>query len=183
MSVNPYFEQVKTDSDIYDLSHLNPFNFEFKSNLAKKTLRVHVVFTNHCFTTSDIKDSSNHDFPLFHQKDRKPRIFCPVRYRLSKDLPQLIHNLNNEKAKVKEAKSRRNWGYSVEIEDPNGPYHIFFEVRKTVGEKKKYHDIKITIESAYHEDPTKTKPEFIGRVGFQLLCSKVYLKKPLSTKR
>ena len=136
MSLKPYFDPVETDTYTYDLSHLNPLNFEFTSRIANKNLRINVVFTNHCFTKDYIEDSPLNGFPLFYQGS-KIRIFCPIRYRLSKDLPELIMSLNNEKSKFRETKSRRNWAHSITIEDPNGPYHIFFEVRKSANDKKR----------------------------------------------
>nr|WP_102532806.1 hypothetical protein [Vibrio sp. 10N.286.48.B7]PMH78505.1 hypothetical protein BCU58_09015 [Vibrio sp. 10N.286.48.B7] len=181
MSNKPYFEPIKTDTDVYDLSHLNPFIIDFKSNLAKKNLRINVTFTNHVFTKSYIQGFPKNGFPLFGENTERVRIFCPIRYRLSKDLPKLIMGLNNEKSKVKQTRSRRNWAHSITIEDPTGPYHIFFEVRKSANDKKRFQEINLTVESAYHED--EDSPRFLGRIGFQLLCSKIYMNKPVSTKR
>lgn len=180
MSSKPYFDPVETNTDTYDLSHLNPLNFKFTSHMAKKDLRINVTFTNHCFTKGYIEGSPLNGFPLFNQ-DAKSRIFCPIRYRLSKDLPKLIMSLNNEKSKVRQTKEKRNWAHSITIEDPNGPYHIFFEVRRSANDKKRFQDINLIVESAYHED--ERPPQLLGRMGFQLLCSKVYMKRPLSTKR
>lgn len=37
------------------------------------------------------------------------------------------------------------------------------------------------IESAYHE--TEGAPKLLGRMGFWMVCSKVFLRQPISTKR
>lgn len=181
MSVKPYFNPVTIGDTVYDLSHLNPFKIIFTSKMAKKEIRVHVSFTNHAFTKSYVADLDLDDYPLFDQETERPRIFCPIRYRLSKDLSKLIKGLNNEKSKVKQTSAARNWAHSITIEDPNGPYHIFFEIRKSSNEKKKLQDINMVVESAYHENDKP--PVFLGRMGFQMLCSKIYMNKPVSTKR
>lgn len=181
MSVKPYFNPVTIGDTVYDLSHLNPFNLTFESKMAKKEIRVNVSFTNHSFTKSYIADLELEGYPLFDQETERPRIFCPIRYRLSTELPNLILGLNNETSKVKQTIAKRNWAHSITIEDPSGPYHIFFEIRKSANEKKKSQDINMVVESAYHEDDKP--PVFLGRMSFQLLCSKIYMNKPVSTKR
>lgn len=39
------------------------------------------------------------------------------------------------------------------------------------------------LESAYPEDPARGGPNILGKMGFVLLCGKVYTGKPVATKR
>ncbi|CAK3481235.1 Heat shock protein C [Vibrio crassostreae] len=177
MSNTPYFPPIVIGSNTYDLSHLDPFKFEFQSNLAKRKIRVNVSFTSHCFSEGEGKNGGENidtDTP-------RPRFFCLTRYRLSKDLPKILASLNDPRVKVKQTKSRRNWVYSIKIDDPSGPYHIFFEVKKSEGDKAKFQDVNLVVESAYHEE--KSPPKVLGRMNFQLLCSKIYMRRPVATKR
>lgn len=155
----------------------------FDSLSAKRRLRINVKFSNHCFSH---KKQENTDYPKEKElldHGGRSRIFCPIRYQLSLALPQIVRSLNNPKCKVYETASRRNFNYSIEVDDPKGPYHLFFEVSKARGELAKMQDITLFVESAYHEDPEQTPPILIGRIGFQVLCSNIYLGKKVSTRR
>lgn len=176
-----YFPSITIGDKQYDFSHLNSFLMSFYSESAKKTLGLYVVFTNHCFTESYQHDSPTNGNPLFSTDTIRPRIFCPIRYRLSQELPRILNGMNHGKVKVSQTKSRRNFVHSIKIDDPNGPYHLFIEVRKRKDEDKKHHDVKVIVESAYHEDDTP--PDIIGAIGFHALCTNTYLGKKVATKR
>ena len=152
-----YFKQWE---DI-DLKHLESFEFSFESHKAKKKLSVKVMFTDHCFTEKD---------------DNGERIFDQTRYLLSKHLKGAILNLNSDLSKVFECVTRRNWMYSIPIEAEG--YEMFFSIKKNSGTC----DLIMRIESAYPLRDGKTT-KIIGKMGFRLLCSKVYLNEKTSTKR
>lgn len=179
----PYFEPVVIRGETFDLAHLDPFSFEFFSKKAKKNLRVHVTFANHCFTKKLITEEYIDGDPVFDAGSTRPRMFCEIRYRLSLDLHSVIDSLNDARVKVWETAAQRNWAHSITIDDPSGPYHIFFEVRRASRDRRNYQDINLVVESAYHEDPENGPPILNGSMNFQLLCGKVYLGEATSTKR
>lgn len=178
---SPYFKAVVIGEEAFDLSHLEPFTFRVFSQLAKKSLRVHVTYSNHCF--SKAYDVANHPpgEPIIDKGLPRPRAFCPTRYRLSFRLPALINSFANSETKVRETASQRNWCYSVTIDDPEGRYHIFFDVRRASQERRQWQDLQIVVESAYHEDGAP--PNLKGSMGFALLCGKVYRGERTSTMR
>lgn len=178
-----YFQPISSLGEIYDLSHLEPFKMEFKSDGARKNLTIHVTFSNHCFSKKLSDEPTSQHALITDSSCAKPRVFCPIRYKLSKEIPlaELIQKINNKSVKVFQTKARRNWCYSIQIEDPKGPYHVFFEIRKNSKNQRKRQDINMVIESAYHQ--TQSPPQLLGRMGFQLLCTNVYLNKKISTKR
>ncbi len=45
-----YFQPIIIGEETFDLTHLEPFSFKLKSEMANKTLTVHVTFSNHCFS-------------------------------------------------------------------------------------------------------------------------------------
>lgn len=179
----PYFDPVQLGTEVFDLTHLEPFTMEFQSNLAKKWLRVHVTFKNHCFTKSYKEEQHPAGEPIFDHPGPRPRTFCRIRYKLSKALPAIINSLNDPKTKVWQTHEKRNWAYSIKVEDPEGPYHIFFEVRRPSSHQKHLQDINLVVESAYHEEPGENGPNLIGSMAFYVLCGKIYTNKPVLTNR
>jgi len=179
----PYYESLNLGEEIFEFPHLEPFNMEFESRMANKWLRLHVTFKNHCFTKGYKAEEHIAGEPIFDEFSESPRSFCRTRYRLSKSLPDLIRRLNHPKVEVVQTVAKRNWVYSITIEDPAGPYHVFLEVRRAGAARKHLQDLNIVIESAYHEDPEMEPPKVLGSMNFFLLCGKVFTNKPIATKR
>ncbi|ELV7510824.1 TPA: hypothetical protein P2Q98_004519 [Aeromonas veronii] len=179
----PFFPPLVIEGVTYEFSHLDPFTMRFVSNSAHRQLRVNVRFSNHCFSYSPI-DGQERPAPLmlFDHNDRE-RIFCPTRYRLSLSLPDIVRSLNNPKCKVYQTAARRNFNYSLQVDDPKGPYHLFFEISKSTGQAAQMQDLNMFVESAYHEEPIGKSPDLLGKIGFHVLCTNVYLRKPVATKR
>lgn len=178
-----FFPSLIIADTTYEFLHLEPFTMRFDSKSAKKKLRVNVRFSNHCFSHSPVDGVPySNEFKL-HDHNGKDRIFCPIRFRLSQDLPKIVLSLNNPQCKVYQTAARRNFNYSLEIEDPRGPYHLFFEVSKTTGKAAGMQDLSLFLESAYPEDAERGKPDLLGRIGFHTLCTNVFLRKPVATKR
>ncbi|HEF4763171.1 TPA: hypothetical protein SAN82_005649 [Pseudomonas putida] len=182
MADQPYFSPLAIGGELIDFSHLEPFTFVVSSQLAKRDLRVHVTFSNHCFTRG--YDASTHPAGelVIDAASTRPRTFCPIRYRLSHQLPALIQTLAQPRVKVAETAAERNWCYSITIDDPSGPYHVFFEVRRTARERRQWQDLNLVVESAYHQDDGDG-PRLKGSMAFVLLCGKVYLGQPTATMR
>ncbi|MBN3813651.1 hypothetical protein G3N97_31780 [Paraburkholderia sp. Ac-20347] len=179
----PYFEPLNIGGVDYTFDHLEPFKFEFYSERAKKKLCVHVTFTNHCFSKKYEPKEHNPGDPIFDRSTPRPRMFCPIRHRLSYALRELIESMNNPKTKVWECATERNWTYSITVENPDGPYHLFFEVTRATGEKQKFQDLNFVVESAYHEDPEEGPPAVKGSMTLWLLCGKVFKREKTSTQR
>lgn len=178
-----YFPALVIAGTPIDLSHLEPFSFEVESQLAKKNLRVHVTFSNHCFSKGYEAATHPPGEPIIGAGEARPRTYCAIRYRLSHALPALIRNLADlPKTKVWETTAERNWCYSITIEDPSGPYHVFFEVRRAAKDRRQWQDLQLVVESAYHEGD-EGGPSLKGSMAFVLLCGKTYVGQPTATKR
>ena len=176
-----YFSALTIGGQTYDFTHLEPFTFTITSQLAKRDLRVHVTFSNHCFTRGYEPATHPVGEPIIPD-GRRQRTFCPIRYRLSLALPDIIQGLMHPKAKVWETAAERNWCFSITVEDPDGPYHVFFEVRRSGQDKRQWQELNLVVESAYHEGDVGG-PALKGSMAFALLCGKVYLRQPTATKR
>lgn len=178
---SPYFQTIVIGEEVFDLAHLEPFTFKVFSQLAKKSLRVHVTYSNHCFSTAyDPASQPSGEF-IIDKGLPRPRAFCPTRYRLSFKLQAVINSFASPETKVRETASRRNWCYSMTVDDPKGRYHIFFEVRRASQERRQWQDLQIVVESAYHEEGAP--PKVRASMGFALLCGKIYKGERTSTIR
>jgi hypothetical protein len=180
----PYHPPLLIHGRTYDLSHLDPFVFEVRSDKVSRPVRINVRFTNHCFSTAF--DPVKHpDDTLRVMDGPRRRAFCPERYALSASLPALIRDLADERARVHETVARRNWMYAATVEAPvaGTRYQIFFELRRTVPERRGLQDLDMVVESAYPSDPDRPQPNVLGRVSFVLLAGRVLIGKPVSTRR
>lgn len=184
MSVDkPFFTPITIEGGLIEFDHLNPFQISVPSIQARRDLMVDIKFTNHCFSFGD-EDTEVDEGELYDHNGRR-RIFCPQRYRLSLELPNILQEMNHPKVKVWQTTARRNWTHVIQVDDSSlpykGPYYIFFELRKA--KQNEEDDLKLTVESAYHGQETYDPPSLLGKMGFQLLCGKVYLGQRVATKR
>jgi hypothetical protein len=179
----PYHAPLVIGEYAYAFSHLDPFQMHIDSTRAGKRLRIHVRFMSQCFTEK--YDAACHPAgePILHDTAGRPRSFCRIRYGISARLPAMIVALNHPRVRVIQTARERNWLHSVSIDEPRGKYHIFFELRRAAMGDRERQDLNLTVESAYHQDPSRSEPAVRGAMGFILLCGKVYKGEPVSTRR
>lgn len=166
----PYFSPLTVGGQPIDLSHLEPFTIIVDSQLAMKKLRVRISFTTHCFSEEFGKILHPPGDPVIDQSTNRPRTFCPIRHQLSKQLPALLRSLTDED--VYQTSAVRNWVFSVTVASPNGPYHIFFEVKRSPNNQRTWQDLNLTVESAYPE--SDGPPSVRGKKPFVLVCGETY---------
>ncbi|WP_271196701.1 hypothetical protein [Pseudomonas turukhanskensis] len=178
----PFFPPITLNGETYDLSHLDPMTLNIDSAMAAKVLTVGVRFSNHCFTKA--YNAQDHPAgPILLDAGGRQRSFCQKRYTLSLQLGQLLSELNHPKIQVWQTVERRNWVYSTTVEGHQGPYHVFFEIKRNDRKNRRREDLNMVIESAYPEGDLRGGPSRFGRMGFLLLCGKIYTRKPTATKR
>jgi hypothetical protein len=138
---------------------------------------------SHCFTEK--YDPAFHPAgePIIHDAAGRPRSLCRIRYGISARLPGMIVALDHPRATVTQTARERNWLHSVSIDEPQGKYHIFFELRRAAPGDRGRQDLNLVVESAYPQDPSRTEPAVRGSMGFILLCGKVYKGEPIATRR
>ncbi|KPB96735.1 Uncharacterized protein AC501_4317 [Pseudomonas amygdali pv. lachrymans] len=54
---------------------------------------MHVTFSYHCFSRKYSAEKHSAGEPIIDPIGQRPRMFCPIRYRLPKQLPTLILGL------------------------------------------------------------------------------------------
>lgn len=184
MPVEHYHAPLRVHGHVYDLAHLDSFQFEVSSAKVPRPLRINVRFTNHCF--SEAFDPAKHPTsePVIPDGSRR-RAFCPNRYALSPRLPGLIRGLADPAARVHETAARRNWMHAAIVEVPvaGSRYQIFFELRRTVPARRGLQDLDMIVESAYPVDPNRPEPNILGPVRFALLAGSLFVGKTVTTRR
>jgi len=178
----PYHLPITASGQVYDFPHLEPFQILVASQKVGRNLRIHIRFSNHCF--SDGFDPATHSSSTvtFPDGGGRPRAFSLERYELSQQLPDLLRNLNDPKAKVWQTAQRRNYLHSVIVNSESGPYHVFFEMRRAPEDERHLQDLNMTVESAYQQHVGRS-PALLGKIGFVLLVGKVFKGEPVATKR
>jgi hypothetical protein len=179
----PYFAPLTIRGQEYSFAHLDPFKVMVDSRAVGRLVSVHVRFTTHCFTQGFDPEVHPADEPVIVDEGNRQRAFCDVRYGLSAHLPAAIQGLNHPQARVYQTGVRRNWLHSATVHGHDGPYHIFFEIRRAPQERRRMQDIELTVESAYPQGENFPEPTVIGRMGFVALVSNVFLNKPVATRR
>lgn len=179
----PYHPPLSIAGRTRWFTHLDPFDMDVDSRKAGRLLRVHVRFTTHCFSRAYDAGTHPEGEPILRDAGGRPRTFCPIRYRLSERLPALIRALNHPKAAVTQTAQERNWLHAVSIEAPEGPYYIFFELRRAPRDLQASQDLNMVIESAYPAAPGRAAPRLRGSMGFVMLCGKTWLGEPVATRR
>ena len=178
----PYHAPLHIGGQVIEFSHLEPFQMHVDSVRTGKSLRIHVRFMTHCFSKKFDPACHPEGEPIIHDASGRKRTFCHIRYGISVRLPELILALNHPKAMVTQTAKERNWLHSVSIDEPQGKYHIFFELRRAAVGDRERQDLNLVVESAYQQDPSRSEPAVRGSMGFILLCGKVYLGEPIATR-
>lgn len=120
------------DSEIYDLSHLHPFTWEYTAKAAKKRperiYKFHVIFSMHCFTRDPLKDEQVAE-DLWYEGPEERRVFCFDRHGFSAKLPNIIQNLGD---RICWHTHHGNF-FTIELADKSGQkveYEIYFDVTR-----------------------------------------------------
>ncbi len=124
-----YWSPFYHNGALIDLDHLEPF--EFRCGVAgEPERRIFVTFDEHTFTRGITPQD-----PIVNLCF-KNRVFCPVRYGLSHELRGVINVFPN--LRVCETWERNSYVYfAASVTSPEGPYHVFFNVRRHDFSKKK----------------------------------------------
>ena len=178
----PYHPPLTVAGQTYAFPHLEPFQMMVASQRVGRSLRVHVRFVSHCFSTVFEAATHSLDAQTFPDGGGRLRMFCPVRCGLSQQLPNAVQQLNHPAAKVRQTAQHWNWSHSVQVASPAGPHPIFSEIRRAPQDEKHLQDLNLTVESACSQD-ANPPPALLGPMSFVLLAGKTYLGKPTATRR
>lgn len=149
----------------YDLSHLHPYLWEVeipgtpasdnRAAVPPRRLRVNVTFGLHCFAR-DALPGEYVGADWWYQDNRERRVFCELRYELSKQLPLIIETLHLRRC----MHTGREEFVTLEVmhQGRSFDYAVFFTVTKAG--RGDHADLNLFVNSAHERyDPLKyTKP-------------------------
>lgn len=142
---------AKIGEKVYDLSHLQPFEFEFvipeKDGNPSQSYCISVLFSMHCFTRG-IAEGETFASAEAYSDGRETRLFDAGRYWLSIQLPDIVRNIGSRKC----FHTGKGNFLTVEFLDEGGrrvEYSVFFRVSKSGNPAS---ELTLRVESAYVDE-------------------------------
>lgn len=169
-----HWQPFRLDDVTYDLSHLDSHVVELvhtaQGDKAAITYRFHVTYSFHCFAKAYPEQSEEDRKRLEYVTHKEARPFCFKRYELSKNLPEIVENLDS-------AKLIFHAGYEsfavCEVKNLDGDDVDYFVNFVAYREKKK---LRLHIKSAY---PLDEKLGKVKKVNIFAIARAVLQNKPL----
>jgi len=145
-----------------DLSHLATHSVSYiqtaTNNNPERHYDVEVSYSNHCYTK--------------RKENSEKRIFDAVRYRLSKELPQIICDLMN-----RECHCTGNANFFTFDIDSDRTYEVYFKVHK------RFDRLFLHVQSAYIRDKDRIEQRPVrSKVRFQTILYNILHNKPIRKK-
>lgn len=140
-----------------------------------RDLLIDVDYANHCYTEKFVDGVHTIEQILLTEAEDRHRVFCPIRYALSKQLPDLIKEL--PKFRVHQTSQARNYVYVVPLQIGERPYEIYFMLQRSVPGTAS--DLRLTIESAYIDNDGSNVRKRPNKVRFMVLAYKVLTNQPV----
>jgi hypothetical protein len=164
------------NGQVMTLDHLAPFTFNCPCPDINRDLSIRAQFVNqHCYTKR--YDPAIHDpkeIIVAEAKDRH-RVFCPMRYELSRRLPKLIPELPNKQ--VHQTSQSRNYVYVVPLEIAGDHYEIYFMLQRAAPDDAA--DLRLTVESAYRSEGPPNLRKRPNAIRFVVLAHKMFMNRPV----
>ncbi len=149
----------------YDLSHLSTYekiiNIHPNKNFKALSLTIEVVFKSHCISRSIAHEDIQINDEIIYDERKIPRVFCPIRYRLSLRLKEIISDLDEKKCYFTQYD---NWFHIEDID--NQFYRVYFSIKRIDNK-----NLIMFIESAYLTDK-KDNIRRSNKIGFKMIVSK-----------
>jgi len=166
-----------TYNDIhYQLEHLHPFEFVFSQEATEKKPRkeyfVNITFSMHCFTKKIMEGEDCNELLLYEDKKEKREI-CFDRYKLSKNLPNIIKELD-----VRKCYHTRHGNYfTIDISDETkiAKYEIYFVVSKSKEKGK----LNLFVQSAYLRSESNNQRKKKKPIKFKIILYNTSINKPI----
>jgi len=156
-----------------DFSHLEPMDLICPTQARPQGVRISVRFSCHCFTEG--YDPAKHEGRPTIMDRGKERVFCPTRFELSQQLPELIRQLPESHVYMTPEANFVRLALNDGVE-----YRMYFNVRRFAEEG---YDLRIIVESAYRPDKPGLPPSKMQKVRFKVLVDKLVTNQKLEFQR
>lgn len=151
-----------------DHLHTGTVSFVCPCEELGRDIIVRVHFTHHCYTKAYDPREHAADQIVCYDAPQRPRVFCPVRYKLSLDLPAIVKTLATRR--VHQTTVQRNYVFIVPLNVNNLLYEIYFMLQRALSDDKA--DLRLTVESAYPVAVTTPVPKRPNAIRFRVLAYK-----------
>jgi hypothetical protein len=171
----PGVKDILHNGEVMPIGHLAPKMIGCPCEHIKRDLSIRVIFANHCYTEEFSAEKHSHDQIILYDSPDRPRVFCPIRYKLSHRLPDLIDALPAQR--VHQTTQVRNYVYVVPLKVERQVYEIYFMLQRAQAEDAA--DLRLTIESAYPVEVPSILPKRPSTIRFRVLAYKVLANQPV----
>lgn len=161
--------------EVVSISHLAGGQITCPCDTIKRDLVIRVAYTHHCYTEAFDEEKHSREEIIVYDSPERPRVFCPIRYKLSLDLPALLERL--PKARVYQTPEARNYVYVVSLTISNQLYEIYFMLQRAQAEDKA--DLRLTVESAYPSETAPVTKKRPREIRFLVLSQKVLMRQAI----
>lgn len=166
-SARPYFPSLVVDGAPVTFAHLEPLQVPMTTLARPQGLIIEARFSNHCF--SERFDPAAHPHPVDVWDRGSRRVFCPVRYELSKAFPAIVAALPT--AHVYQTPETNFVRITVRHDGVEGEYRMFFRLKRVAPGAA--HQLELFVESAYAPGQNQGLPaRRMTKVRFALLVDK-----------
>jgi hypothetical protein len=160
---------VVHDGKEVSIDHLAPMTITCPCPSIGRELKIDVSFANHCYTEKFVQGVHEIEQIILTEAEDRHRVFCPIRYELSYQLPDLISSLPNYR--VHQTSQSRNYVFIVPLRIQNRPYEIYFMLQRAAANSEA--DLRLTIESAYIDDDGSNVRKRPNKIRFVVLAQKI----------
>ena len=174
MQWNPF----KYQGQIFDLTHVHPFDWEYTALATNKrlehTYRIEVQFSMHTFTRG-IEEGEVLDPALNYRDSREERAFDFMRYDFSKQLPTIVQQLGKRVC----YHTHHGTFFSIEVVNAEGmaqDYEVYFKLSRS--SRKGW--LTLYVQSAYVRDRKHgTAQPKRRKIGFQVIAYNIMANKKI----
>lgn len=163
------------DGSEVSIQHLAPGELTCPCEPIGRDLIIRVTYANHCYTEAFNSAVHTKEHIILYDAPDRARCFCPIRHKLSIELPELIKQLPSRK--VHQTSSTRNYVFVVPLRLSNQIYEIYFMLQRAQPEDRS--DLKLVIESAYPDVAPPVLPKRPNDIRFPVLAYKILAKQPV----
>lgn len=163
---------VMHEGEEMPIDHLEQMTITCPCEVLDRKLVIEVSFANHCYTEKYVEGAHEVEQIILTEAEDRHRIFCPIRYELSKQLPELIKELPSKR--VHQTSQQRNYVYVVPLEVQGRPYEIYLMLQRASSDSNA--DLRLTIESAYLNQGASNTRRRPNSIRFIILAQKVFFK-------
>lgn len=166
---------VVHDGKEISIDHLAPMTIVCPCEFMDRELLIDVSFANHCYTEKFVEGVHKIEQIILTEAKDRHRIFCPIRYELSHQLPALLSALPS--SKVHQTSQQRNYVYVVPLEVQGKPYEIYFMLQRAASDAAA--DLRLTVESAYVDEDGSNFRRRPNKIRFVILAQKILANQPV----